>query len=157
MAETKQREFTGKHMIMVVLMFFGTIITVNLIMAYFAVSSWTGLVVESSYVESQHFNEKLAAQHAQKALGWQPKLTYQNDRIVFDLRDVNGGPVVAEFATAELRRPSYEGEDQTLSLFPADGKFIAAHHLAKGAWDVFVSLTDENGTPFIYRERIAVQ
>jgi len=157
MAETKQREFTGKHMILVVGLFFGTIITVNLIMAYFATSSWTGLVVKNSYVASQHFNEKLAAQRTQHALGWQPTLSYMDDVLVFDLRDAKGSPVVAEFATAELKRPSHEREDQVISMYPANGTFSAKYHLATGAWDVFVSLTSEEGAPFIYRERIVVQ
>lgn len=157
MAQTKQREFTGKHMILVVGLFFGTIITVNLIMAYFAVTSWTGLVVQSSYVASQHFNEKLAAERTQHALGWQPKLSYIEDALVFDLRDAQGEPVRAEFASAELKRPSHEREDQVISLYPADGAFAAKYHLADGAWDVFVSLTSKEGTPFIYRERIVVQ
>lgn len=157
MAETKQREFTGKHMILVVGLFFGTIITVNLIMAYFATSSWTGLVVKNSYVASQHYNEKLEAQRAQAALGWTPTLTYQNAKLVFDLKDAAGNTVVADFAEAELRRPSYEREDQVITLLPQNSVFVADHQLARGAWDIFVSLSSENGTPFIYRERIVVQ
>ena len=157
MAETKQREFTGKHMILVVVLFFGTIITVNLIMAYFATSSWTGLVVKNSYVASQHYNEKLEAQRAQAALGWTPLLSYEGKKLVFDLKDAAGVPVVAGFAEAELRRPSYEREDQVITLLPQEGAFVANHDFAKGAWDVFISLTSENGTPFIYRERIVVQ
>lgn len=157
MAETKQREFTGKHMILVVGLFFGTIITVNLILAYFATTSWTGLVVESSYVASQQFNEKLAAQKVQAALGWTPILHYQNGRIEFELSDAAGKPVVAGFAEAELKRPSHEREDQVITLLANEAAFVADYTLAKGAWDVFVTVTSEDGTPFIYRERIVVE
>jgi nitrogen fixation protein FixH len=36
--------------------FFGVIITVNMIMARFAVTTWSGLVVPNTYVASQQFN-----------------------------------------------------------------------------------------------------
>jgi len=157
MVEAKQREFTGKHMILVVGLFFGTIITVNLIMAYFATSSWTGLVVKNSYVASQHYNEKLEAQKAQAALGWSTSLSYQDGKLIYKLKDAAGRPVVAEFAETELTRPSHERDDQVISLFPQDGAFVAEHALASGAWDVFITLKSENGTPYIYRERISVQ
>ena len=55
---TAPKEFTGRHMLAIMLAFFGTIIAVNLVMAIFASRSWTGLVVKNSYVASQEFNEK---------------------------------------------------------------------------------------------------
>ena len=42
-------EFTGWHMVGVMCLFFGTIISVNLYLAYQANHSWTGLVVKNSY------------------------------------------------------------------------------------------------------------
>ena len=53
--------FSGRHMLLTMLAFFGVIIGVNLTMAWFARSSWTGLVVENSYVASQEFNAKMEA------------------------------------------------------------------------------------------------
>ena len=51
-------EFTGWHMFTIICMFFGTIITVNMILAFNAGSTWTGLVVKNTYVASQIFNEE---------------------------------------------------------------------------------------------------
>lgn len=48
--------FTGYHMIACVVSFFAVIIFANVTMAWFASSSWTGLVVKNSYVASQQFN-----------------------------------------------------------------------------------------------------
>ena len=61
--------FTGRHMLLVMVAFFGVTITVNLVLAFFATSSWTGLIVKNSYVASQEYNEKLAEARAQDALG----------------------------------------------------------------------------------------
>ncbi|TIS18850.1 MAG: cytochrome oxidase, partial [Mesorhizobium sp.] len=52
----KPREFTGRHMLISILAFFAVVIGVNLTMATFAHRSWTGLVVENTYVASQQFN-----------------------------------------------------------------------------------------------------
>ena len=54
----RPREFTGKHMLVIMFAFFGVIIAVNLTMATFAHTSWSGLVVQNSYVAGQHFNRK---------------------------------------------------------------------------------------------------
>src|SRR5690606_10441379 len=69
------REFTGRHMLLVMVAFFGVIITVNVTMAVLATRSWTGLVVGHTYVASQEFNERTERGRAQMALGWQPALT----------------------------------------------------------------------------------
>ncbi|RWK14298.1 FixH family protein, partial [Mesorhizobium sp.] len=52
----KPRVFTGRHMLAIILAFFGVVIAVNLTMATLANTSWTGLVVENTYVASQQFN-----------------------------------------------------------------------------------------------------
>jgi hypothetical protein len=53
------RPFTGRHMAMIMIAFFGVVIAVNVLMARFAVSTFGGVVVENSYVASQHFNRWL--------------------------------------------------------------------------------------------------
>ena len=67
MAST-QKEIKGGHVLAMLLAFFGVIIAVNMVMAYFANSTWSGLVVENGYVASQNFDENLAKAKAQEAL-----------------------------------------------------------------------------------------
>ena len=50
-----QKTFTGRHMLLLVSAFFAAVIAANGTMAYFAARSWTGLVVENSYVASQEY------------------------------------------------------------------------------------------------------
>ncbi|NJR13875.1 MAG: hypothetical protein HC779_06455, partial [Phyllobacteriaceae bacterium] len=61
----------GYHMLAIFVAFFGVIVAVNLTMARFAVTHWTGLVVKNSYVASQNYNGWLRQAAASKALGWQ--------------------------------------------------------------------------------------
>ena len=67
--------FTGWHMLAIMIMFFGTIITVNLIMAWNASHSWSGLVVQNTYVASQQFNGKVALAKELAASGIEGNLT----------------------------------------------------------------------------------
>ena len=66
MAE-KKREFTGKHFAMIFCGAFAVIISVNIALAVSAVRTFPGLEVKNSYVASQEFNERKAAQ---EGLGW---------------------------------------------------------------------------------------
>ena len=83
-------EFTGRHMLVIMLAFFGVIIAVNLTMASFANSSWSGLVVKNSYVASQEFNEKAAAGRAQAALGWSATMAFAKGEFIYSLVDKDG-------------------------------------------------------------------
>ena len=58
---------TGPKVLAIMLAAFGTVIAVNLTLAWSAVSTFPGLEVKNSYVASQNFNAELAAQ---QALGW---------------------------------------------------------------------------------------
>ncbi len=63
-ARTSQPRFTGYHMAAIMVSFFGVVIAVNFTMAWYATSSWSGLVVENTYVASQQFNSRAAAMRA---------------------------------------------------------------------------------------------
>ncbi|MFZ1773927.1 MAG: FixH family protein [Rhizobiaceae bacterium] len=129
------RQFTGWHMLMVLLAFFGTIITVNLIMASYALSTWSGLVVKNSYVASQEFNGKVSDVIAQEALGWKGQLTAADGAMRFSLHTASGALVSVKGVTATFRRPVTDRQDVTLALAAApDGGWAVRHVLADGAW-----------------------
>ena len=50
------RELTGRHVLVITLCAFGTIIAVNVFMAVMAVGTFPGLEVKNSYVASQTFD-----------------------------------------------------------------------------------------------------
>ena len=53
MSDKAAKELTGKHVLFMVLAFFGVIIAVNFTMAYQAVSTFPGLEVRNGYVASR--------------------------------------------------------------------------------------------------------
>jgi nitrogen fixation protein FixH len=119
-------EFTGRHMLFIMLAFFGTIIAVNLTMATLANRSWTGLVVKNTYVASQQFNEKAALAREQQALGWRGELTIADGTVSYRLTDRSGDPVPVEAVRMILRRPVSEQGDLTLELARAAHTRVAA-------------------------------
>lgn len=132
---TGGREFTGRHMLMILIAFFGVIIAVNFTMAYLANATWTGLVVKNSYVASQEFNAKAARAEAQIARGWVYDLDLSGGRVGFTLTSNSGAPIVAKAVSVTFKRPVSDREDVTVVLSrTADGRWEAAHPLADGAW-----------------------
>lgn len=156
--ETGGSQFTGKHMLMVLVAFFGTIITVNLVMAYYANSTWSGLVVKNSYVASQNFNDQQSEAKAHAALGWFPKVGYENGEIRFTLKNASGNPVETSAVKVKLLRPANEGQDQILELTNrGEGLHAAAAQLADGQWVVEVLAEAGLDTPYRHATRIVIK
>lgn len=151
------REFTGWHMLAIMVAFFGVIITVNIIMATSAIRTWSGLVVQNSYVASQEFNEKSIIGKAHAALNWQEHLSYENGIVRYQLTEASGVPVKAIGATAVFRRPVNEKEDQTLNMLPeSDGVLTAEADLKDGNWVVEVNTYAGLDEPYRQVSRIFI-
>jgi nitrogen fixation protein FixH len=86
------RELTGKKVLAIFVAMFGTIIGVNVFMAYSAVSTFPGMEVSSSYADSQTFDVR---RDAQQALGWDASVAIDGDTLVLTLVDANGRPGVS--------------------------------------------------------------
>lgn len=98
------RRFTGRHMLITMLAFFGTIVAVNFTMAWLASSTFGGTVVDNSYVASQRFNGWLAAGRAQQALGWSVRIDLDAGRHVRIAARIPDGAAVSGIATHPLGR-----------------------------------------------------
>ena len=142
-AETRKAfTFTGWHMLAIMLAFFGTIITVNFTMAYFATSTWSGLVVKNTYVASQEFNGKTAAIKEMLATGIAGDLSVDTKGMRYRLTLPNNVPVVADSVLADFKRPVGEHQDFELVLTPAgDGLYLAETAVLPGSWIVEIKAT----------------
>jgi nitrogen fixation protein FixH len=137
MSATQQREFTGRHMVMITVAFFGVIIAVNVLMAVAASRTWTGLVVDNSYVASQEFQEKADAARSQAEAGWTMELAYDSGQLIVRALD-DGEPLALDAMTAFVRRPVGGHDDATLVLSPGVDGYAAPIDLAPGVWDVTI-------------------
>lgn len=132
--------FTGRHMAMLAIGFFGVVISVNIGMAVVSQVSWTGLVVDNSYVESQEFETKRLAHLDQVAAGWASALTVSDGILRLVIADAAGKPVDLGTVTALVNRPVGGHDDQQLTLTrAADGSYTAPVTLADGVWDSWLT------------------
>lgn len=151
-------EFTGRHMLIITLTFFGVIIAVNMTMATLARSSWTGLVVQNSYVASQQFNRKAEEGRAQAALHWQGKLTVADGMIRYLLRDADGKLVLPTSVKVAFRHPASDAEDRMVELLPEPGgAFSARQAVRDGAWIVEVHAETGRASPYRQVQRVFVR
>ncbi len=151
------KEFTGRHMLIIMILFFGTIISVNIVMATYARTSWTGLVVPNSYVASQEFNEKAVERREQLARQWTSVLDLKPGRIRYQLTDKFGHPVIVNSASVTFRRPSYEAEDTTFTLEPVGrGVFSLDVNIRDGIWIVETSADIGEARPYLTSRRIVL-
>jgi nitrogen fixation protein FixH len=153
----KSREFTGRHMLFIILGFFGVVIGVNLTMATLASTSWTGLVVENTYVASQQFNRKAEEGRAQAALGWTGKLTIAAGNVRYSLSDATGTPVPLHGVEVLFRHPAYEAEDKAVTLGSGEGQEFSARHTPKdGVWIVEIDADAGLAEPYRDVRRIMI-
>jgi nitrogen fixation protein FixH len=159
MTTTSQKSFvfTGWHMAGVVGLFFGTIISVNFYMAYQAITSWSGLVVENTYVASQQFNGKVAQAKALAASGIHGSFAVSADTIRYQLLGPDGQPVAADRLTVNFKRPVGEHQDFSVELSPqGEGVFVASHQVLPGHW-IVEAIAERGGARILHHaERIAV-
>lgn len=148
MADATARELTGRKVLVITLSAFGVIIGVNLLMAWFAIRTFPGLEVRNSYVASQGFNARLAAQ---RALDWTADASLIGGRLSVRLTDANGAAAPVATITATLGRPTTEREDITPELVFDNGAFVADVDVDFGNWDLRIAATAGDGTAYEYR------
>ncbi|WP_376705311.1 FixH family protein [Mesorhizobium sp. ISC25] len=153
----RPREFTGRHMLLTILGFFGVVVGVNVTMATLASTSWTGLVVENTYVASQQFNKKAEEGRAQAALGWTSKLTIAWGEVRYSLSDAAGKPIPLHSVKVLFRHPAYEAEDKSLTLASTTGQEFAVQHTPRdGVWIVEVDADAGLAEPYRDVRRIMI-
>jgi len=124
------KRFTGWHMTAILLVFFGVIVAVNFTMATFATRTFGGVVVENSYVASQHYNDWLKAARAQANLGWKANAGLDADRRV-TVAVTAPGAVVTGYAAHPLGR-----EADVPLKFNGVQSFRSERPLPAGRWTV---------------------
>lgn len=147
-------ELTGKHVLAITVGSFAVIIAVNLTLAYQAIRTFPGLEVSNSYVASQGFNERKAAQ---EALGWQLAPSYANGRVDLAFTDRNGVPVAVTGLDVLIGRVTSTMDDTTPVFVAVGDVYSSDLVLARGKWMVEVTAWSLDGTLFEQRAELFVR
>ena len=152
------RTFTGLHMAVITISFFVVVVAVNLTLAFFASSSWTGLVVANSYVASQNFDRDAAEARLQQAVGWQMKLSVKGDLAQISFFDRASQPLTGLNIRAILQRPTDEAGDLSLAIQEEGaGTYLARAPIGRGVWIADITAEGPGHKPVRFVQRIFVE
>ncbi|SDI74293.1 FixH family protein [Lutimaribacter saemankumensis] len=143
-----ERQITGRQVFFGFVAFFGVIITVNIVMAYSAISTFPGLEVRNGYVASQSFDDRRAAQ---EALGWTARVEVNDGRLSVAITDAQGQPVQAGNVQALVGRPTSNRDDFTPELVFNGRVYEAPVELSGGKWILHLKAQSLAGEPFEQR------
>ena len=138
-------EITGRKVLVSMLCAFGVIIAVNLTLAFQAVRTFPGLEVENSFVASQSFDERRAAQ---EALGWTVNARYVPGELTVTVEGADGAPASVADIQALVGRTTSTAQDVRPDFRQAGGTFTAPVDLAPGNWRVRLEAIASEGTAF---------
>jgi nitrogen fixation protein FixH len=147
-------ELTGKHVFAITASAFAVIIGVNLTLAFKAISTFPGLEVDNSYVASQGFNDRKAAQ---EDLGWTMTSGYDTGRITLAIKDRDGTPVQVTDLQVLVGRTTEATDDQWPAFSLVGVGYAADVPLARGKWMIKVTARSLEGTLFEQRSELFVQ
>lgn len=139
------REFTGWHMLGLMVGGFGIIIGVNLILAWNAVATFPGLEARNSYEVSQTFQADRAAQ---LALRWDVSADITGGVLTVTILDDGGNPVEAEVTQAILGQATNVRMDSTPTFTWTGSNYTAPVTMTKGYWNLRLELIAPDGTKF---------
>ncbi len=127
----------GRHVLFALIAFFGVMALANAALVYYAVSTFSGGDRPDPYRSGLNYNETIAADERQAALGWQTELAYDDaaQRLTLRFVDAANEPITGLKLDATLSRAVTDKEDRALELTESEaGVYSADVALPPGAW-----------------------
>lgn len=129
------------------------VVVVNGFMAFYAISTFSGLTTGEAYDRGRAYNNILAEAARQDALGWTARVGLEGGRITLAVTD-RAGAAVPGVVEAYLQRP-IEGTRVELGTSTPYAGF-AAPDLIPGQWEFRGTLVDGYGQRLDIRQRLLV-
>jgi nitrogen fixation protein FixH len=143
---------TGKHVLTILASFFGVVFAVNGFFIYSALSTRPGEESGASYEAGLRYNAILAAERAQRALGWRHELSQDGAALSISLKDGSGAPVKGLILTAEIERPAARDSRPLHFKEAEDGVYAAPLQAERGSWVLSLSAqTSASASKSLYR------
>jgi nitrogen fixation protein FixH len=120
------------------------VVTVNGVLVFAAVDTFTGVTVGKSYDKGRAYNHVLAEAARQDALGWKPEVALSGGALRIVVRDREGLPVEGRL-DGVLRRPVEGTEISVAPGATAPGQWVAPVALRAGQWEARLRLTAADG------------
>jgi nitrogen fixation protein FixH len=153
------KPLTGRTVLLMIAGFFAVVFAVNVIFLSLALSTNTGGVANEPYRKGLKYNERIAADERQSALGWKCKMSIdaRDGTLVTILSDRDGNALNGLIATVTVGRAASDRDDVLASLTEtAPGRYEAKLPLHElGGYVANLEITDPNAATqnVVYRAR----
>ncbi len=152
-------ELTGRHILIILVAFFGIILAVNIDLVIKAETTFSGEDEHNPYLQGLDFNDTLARRAEQARLGWQAGIIATRGAgnaitVQVDVQQKDGTPPPGLTLEGLLRHPSDAERDQALTFQSSgNGRFLATlPNVPNGVWNIEVHSTSQD--PFEADKRI---
>jgi nitrogen fixation protein FixH len=132
----------GRHVLLSLLAFFGVMVAANAALVYYAVQTFSGGDRPDPYRSGLNYNETIAAEQRQAALGWHAELVHDDAgrRLTVQVVNAEKRPVSGLKFDAKLTRPATDKDDRAVDFREIEaGLYTADAALAPGAWVLSLS------------------
>ena len=151
------RRIDGRHVLALLLAFFGIIFAVNGYFLYRALSTHTGVVANEPYRKGLAYNQRIEWSERQASLGWRDEVTaLLQGAITVVITDGDGNAVKGLSVTGSVGRPATSADDRSMALIEdASAAYTAvAGGLGQGAWLITIEARTAPGdVEPVYRAR----
>ncbi|MFO1116397.1 MAG: FixH family protein [Beijerinckiaceae bacterium] len=153
---------TGLHVLLMLVMFFGSVAAVNFVMIRSALSTFRGEVAGKPYEQGLAYNKEIAEARAQAARGWKVEGAVKRGpdgqaQVEVIAHDANGVALQGLQVTATLAAPADKRRDHTIKLDEtAGGVYRGATATPAGTWDLELSAARDGAVQFQSRNRITL-
>lgn len=144
-APASGRRLGGRGVLLIATIAFLVMLAPNVILAVTATRTFSGVVVEDSYLASQDFDRLKAAQIA---LGWTVTLDHDADQLTLDITDAARHVVRPATLSVTMGRPTTTRNDQVVAMQETPEGYVGHAPMAGGHWRVEIAATAADGTAF---------
>ena len=137
------RPITGRFVLITTVAFFAVVISVNMVMMRFAITTLPGTEVDSAYSASLAYQREILAARQQNERGWQVQAHIERRpdgaaAVAIEARDHAGAPLAGLNFLARLQRPTDRRADRAIEVTEAgSGSFHGrAEGISAGQWDL---------------------
>jgi nitrogen fixation protein FixH len=138
-----EKPLTGRKVLVILVAFFGVVISVNVIMMRLAIGTLPGTDVDSAYTASLGYEKEIAAAHDQNARNWRVDSHIQRGTdggatVQVEAHDNGGRPMTGLKFQGRLERPTDKRADLPVDLAEVGiGVYRgSAAQVAPGQWDL---------------------
>jgi nitrogen fixation protein FixH len=157
------RPITGRFVLISVVSFFAVVISVNLVMMRFAITTLPGTEVDSAYSASLAYQKEIRAAQQQNGRKWKVDAHVERRQdgtasLNLEAKMPDGSPLIGLSVLGRLERPTDRRADEAFDISENGGGDYRgiARGVAPGQWDLVIEANRDGRRLFLSRNRVVL-